>query len=76
MMPMLVVITHHASVIATVQCLVDVRKVVTSHLTLRINPDFTSKLTIPAYLRDVVRIVNNFSISHDIYCRGCSPDLY
>jgi len=68
--PMLVVITHHASVIATVHCVVDVRKVVTSHLTLRINPNFTSKLTIPAPLRDVVRIVDNFSISHDIYYHG------
>jgi hypothetical protein len=68
---MLVVITHHAPVIASVQCVVDVRKVVTSHLTVRINPNFTSKLTIPTLLRDVVRIVDNFSISHDIYYHGC-----
>ena len=69
-MPMLVVITHHASVIASVQCMVDVRKVVTSHLTSRINPNFTSKLAIPTLLRDVVRIVDNSSISHDIYYHG------
>ena len=43
---MLVVITHYAPVIASVQCMVDVRKVVTSHLTLRINPNFTSKHSI------------------------------
>jgi hypothetical protein len=47
--------------------MVDVRKVVTSHLTLRINPNFTSKLTIPTLWRDVVHIIDNFSISHDIY---------
>jgi hypothetical protein len=70
-MPMLVVITHYAPVIASVQCMVDVRKVVTSHLTVRIHPNFTSKLTIPTLLRDVVRIVDNFSISHDIYYHGC-----
>ena len=50
--------------------MVDVRKVVTSHLTSRINPNFTSKLTIPTLLRDVVRIVDNSSISHDIYYHG------
>jgi len=33
---MLVVITHHASVVASMQCMVDVSKVVTSHLTLLI----------------------------------------
>jgi hypothetical protein len=68
--PVLIVITHHASVIAPVQSMVDVRKVVTSHLSLRINPNFTSKLTIPTLLRDVVCIVDNFSISHDIYYHG------
>ena len=67
---MLVVIAHHASVIASMQCMVDVGKVVTSHLTLRINPNFTPKLTIATPLRDVVRIVDNFSISHDIYYHG------
>jgi hypothetical protein len=46
--------------------MVDVRKVVTSHLTLRINPNFTSKLTVPTLFGDVVRIVGNFSISRDI----------
>ena len=35
---MLVVITHHAPFVASVQSMVDVRKVVPSHLTLRINP--------------------------------------
>ena len=69
-MPMVVVIANHAPVIASVQCMVDVRKVVTSHLTLRISPNFTSKLTIPTLLRDVVRIIDNFSISHDIYYHG------
>ena len=67
---MVVVIAHHAPVIASVQCMVDVRKVVTSHLTSRINPNFTSKLTIPTLFCDVVRIVDNFSISHDIYYHG------
>ena len=74
-MPMLVVITHHTPVITCMQCMVDVRKVVTSHLTLRINPNFTSKLTIPTLLCDVVRIVNNFSISHDIYYHGCLSSM-
>ena len=59
-MPMLIVITHHTPVIASMQCLVDVGKVVTSHVTLRINPNFTPKLTIPALLCDVVRIIDNF----------------
>jgi hypothetical protein len=68
--PMLVVITHYAPVIASVQCVVDVRKVVSGHMALRINPDFTSKLTIPALLRDVMRIIDNFSISHDKYYHG------
>lgn len=72
---MLVVITDHASVISTVHCMIDIGKVVTSHLTLRINPNFTSKLIIPTLLRDVVRIVDNFSISHDIYYRGCLPGM-
>lgn len=67
---MLVVITHHASIIARVQCMADVRKLVTSHFTSGVNLDFTSKLTIPALLRDVVRIVDNFSISHDKYYHG------
>lgn len=67
---MLVVITNHASVVASVQGVVDICKVVTRHLTLRINPNFTSKLTIPPLVRDVVRIVNNFSISHDEYYHG------
>ena len=55
--------------------MVDVGKVVTSHVTLRINPNFTSKLTIPTLFCDVVRIVDNFSISHDIYYHGCSPGM-
>ncbi len=63
---MLVVITHHAPVVASVQCMVDVRKVVASDLTLRINPNFTSKLTISTPCRDVVRIVDDFPISHDL----------
>lgn len=73
---MLVVITYHASVIGPVQCMIDVRKVVASHLTLCINPNFTSKLTIPSLLRDVVRIVDNFSISHDKYYHGWIPGMY
>jgi hypothetical protein len=72
-MPMLVVITHHTPVVASVQCMVDVRKVVPSHLTLRIDPNFTSKLTISTLLRDVVRIVDDFSISHDALYHGCCP---
>jgi len=68
--PVLVVITHYSSVIAAVQRMVDVRKVVTSHLIPRINPDFTTKLAVPSLLRDVMRIVDNFSISHDVYYHG------
>ncbi len=64
---MLIVITHHTPVIASMQCMVDVSKVVTSHVTLRINPNFTSKLTIPTLFCDVVRIIDDFSISHDIF---------
>jgi hypothetical protein len=69
--PVLVVITHYASVIASVQCMVDVRKVVTSHLPLYINPDLPSKLPIPTLLRDVVDVINNFLISHDIFYHAC-----
>ena len=68
--PMLVVITHHASVVASMQCMVDVSKVVPSHLTLRINPNFTPKLTISTLLSHVVRVIDNFLISHDIYYYG------
>ncbi len=68
---MLIVITHHAPVIASMQSMVDVSEVVTSHLILLINPNFTSELTIPTLLRDVVRIIDNFPISHDIYYHGC-----
>jgi len=71
-MSMLIVIAHHTPVIVSMQWMVDVRKVVTSHVTLRIHPNFTSKLTIATLFCDVVRIVDNFSISHDIYCYGCS----
>lgn len=67
---MLVVITHDTTVIATVQCMVDIRKVVTDYLTLRVNPNLTSKLTIAPLLRDVVHIVDNFSISHDKFYHG------
>lgn len=73
---MLAVITRYAPAIASVQCMVDVCKVVTSHPTLRINPIFASKLTIPTLLRDVVRIVDNFSISHDICCHGWFPGVH
>jgi hypothetical protein len=47
------------------QSVVDVCKVVTGHSTLRINPDFTSKLPIPTLLFNVVRIVDDFPISHE-----------
>jgi len=67
---MLVVITHHTSVIATVQGVVDIGQVVTRHLPLHINPNLTPKLTITSLLRDVVRIVNHFSISHDLWYHG------
>jgi hypothetical protein len=40
---------------------------------LRINPNFTSKLSISALLRDVVRIVDDFSISHGALYQGCLP---
>ena len=40
-MTVLVAITHHASVIASMECRIDVCKVVTGHLTLRIDPNFT-----------------------------------
>jgi hypothetical protein len=38
---------------------------------LRIDPYFTSKLAISTLLRNVVRIVDNFSISHDALYHGC-----
>jgi len=50
--------------------------VVTGHLTLRVNPNFTPKLTIPTLLRDVVRIVDNFSISRDSNRHGCLPAIH
>ena len=54
---MLVVITHHAPVVARVQCMVDIRKVVLCHLTLRINPNFPSKLgTLPNYPARRIRL--------------------
>jgi hypothetical protein len=76
---MLIVITHHAPVIASMQFMVDVGKVVTSHVTLRINPNLTSKLTIPTLFCDVVRIVDNFFRSAMTYIimadsRGCLTD--
>ena len=37
--PILVVITHHAPVVASVQCMVDVRKLLQSHRPLGGNPD-------------------------------------
>ncbi len=67
---MLIVIAHHTPVIASMQCMVDVSQVVTSHVTLGINPNFTSKLTIPTFFCDVVRIIDDFSISHDIFYHG------
>ena len=72
---MLIVITHHTPVIASMQCMVDVSEVVTSHVTLRINPNFTSKLTIPTLLCNVVGIVDNFLTSHDIYYYGWIPGI-
>jgi hypothetical protein len=68
--PMLVVITHYAAVIANVQRMVDVRQVVTRYLTMGINPDLSPKLAIASFLRDVVHIVDNFSISHDPLYHG------
>jgi len=45
-------------------------------VTFRINPNFTPKLTIPTLLCDVVRIVDNFSISHDTYYHGWFPGIF
>ena len=67
---MLVVITHHAPVVASVQRVVDVRQVVTGHLTLRINPNLTPKLAVPTLWRYVVGIVDHFSISHEKWYHG------
>jgi hypothetical protein len=50
--------------------MVDIRKVVTGYPALRIDPNLTSKLTIATLLRDVVHIVDNFSISHDAFYHG------
>jgi len=69
-MPVLVVITHYAAVVAKVQRMVDVRQVVTRCPTMGINPDLSPKLAIASFLRDVVHIVNNFSISHDSFYHG------
>jgi len=64
---------YHTPIVASVQCMVDARKVVPSHLTFRINPNFTSKLTISTPLRDMVRIIGDFPISHDVLQHGCLP---
>ena len=69
---MLVVIAHDTAVIAIVQRMVDVREVVSRHATLYINPNFTPKLTIAALLCDVVRVIDDFPISHDEYYHGCT----
>ena len=68
---MLVVIAHDTAVIVAVQRMVDVRKVVSSHATLCINPNLTPKLTIAPLWCDVVRIIDDFPISHDEYYHGC-----
>lgn len=65
-MPVLVVITQYAAVIANVQSMVDVRQVVTRYLTMGINQDLSPKLAVASFLRDVVHIVDNFSISRDL----------
>ncbi len=70
---MLIVITYHTPVIASMQCMVDVGKVVTSYATLRVNPNFTSMLTLPTLFCDVERIVDDFSISHDIFLSWLVP---
>lgn len=67
---MLVVIADHTTVIVAVQCVVDVSQVVARHRALFINPNFTPKLAVPAFLCDVVNIVDDFSISHDEFYHG------
>jgi hypothetical protein len=64
--PVLVVITHYATVVAKVQRMVDIRQVVTRYPTMGINPDLSPKLAVASFLRDVMHIVDNFSISHDL----------
>ncbi|MFZ4540172.1 hypothetical protein, partial [Propionivibrio sp.] len=63
--PVLVVVTHDATIVTTVQSMIDVRKVVTGYCSVEVNPDLATKLTIATFWRDVVQIVDNFSISHD-----------
>lgn len=68
---MLVVIADHTPVIATVQRMIDVREVVAGDFASFIDPNFSSELTIPAFGRDVVNIIDDLSISHDELCHGC-----
>jgi hypothetical protein len=67
----LVVIAHDTAVIVAVQRMVDVRKVVTSYATSRIDPNLTPKLAITAFLCDVVRIIDDLLVSHEGYYHGC-----
>jgi len=67
----LIVISHHSAVVTGMQRVIDVSKVVTRHTPLGIYPNFPPQLAIASLARDVVDIICNFLIRHDVVYQAC-----
>ena len=68
-MPMMVavrvVVADHSPVVALVQLVVDIGKVVASDTAVRIDPDLAPQFAIASSFRNDVALVADFPFSHD-----------
>lgn len=67
-----IVVADHPAIVALMQIMVYVGKVVAGHFTGLVNPHLASQFAVPSALRDGVPVVINFSVSHDALYHGCS----
>ena len=68
---MSVVVSHDAPVVASMDAVIDVSEVVAGNFAGDvIDPYFTAQLPISALVGNLVRLVDNFHISHDAFYHG------
>jgi hypothetical protein len=67
---MLIVIPHHTTVVTPMQGMVDVSQVIPSHRARNVNPDLPAELSIATLKGNVVNIVDDLLVSHDLFYHG------
>lgn len=75
-----VVIANHPTIVSSMKVVVDVRKVVASHLAFAINPGVTTQTSIATLVGNLVRLIVDFCFRHvllyHVCCLAADSGLY